>query len=97
MGAQAAAPRPGNGVMMPAVLSEVKLHRRCVRQKIQGVVMVEAVVMPMAVSAGQVVRSLDRPSVSIEAVRRFAAGGSPRDPLVRRCRCSSSELTFTLR
>ena len=54
--------RPGNGVLMPTVLNEVKpsYTADAMRQKIQGVVMVEAVVMPDG-GVGQVtvVRSLD--------------------------------------
>ena len=54
--------RPGNGVAMPTVLNEVKpsYTADAMRQKIQGIVMVEAVVMPDGgVGQVQVVRSLD--------------------------------------
>ena len=95
--------RPGNGVVMPRVLSEVKpsYTADAMRQKIQGVVMVEAVVMPDGgVGQVQVVRSLDRnyglDDEAIKAVRRwrFAPGtrfGQPVPVLVE------IELTFTLR
>jgi TonB family protein len=95
--------RPGNGVAMPAVISEVKpsYTADAMRQKIQGVVMVEAVVMPDG-GVGQVtvVRSLDPTfgldQEAIKAVRRwrFRPGtrfGQPMPVLVE------IELTFTLR
>jgi periplasmic protein TonB len=95
--------RPGNGVNMPRVLNEVKpsYTAEAMRAKIQGVVMVEAVVMPDG-GVGQVtiVRSLDPTfgldQEAVKAVRkwRFAPGtrfGSPVPVLVE------IELTFTLR
>ena len=95
--------RPGNGVMMPTVLNEVKpsYTADAMRQKIQGVVMVEAVVMPDG-GVGQVtvVRSLNPTfgldQEAIKAVRRwrFRPGtrfGQPVPVLVE------IELTFTLR
>ena len=95
--------RPGNGVMMPTVLSEVKpsYTADAMRQKIQGIVMVEAVVMPDGgVGQVQVVRSLDPTfgldQEAVKAVRRwrFRPGtrfGQPVPVLVE------IELTFTLR
>jgi periplasmic protein TonB len=95
--------RPGNGVNMPEVLNEVKpsYTADAMRQKIQGVVMVEAVVMPDGgVGQVKVVRSLDPTfgldQEAIKAVRRwrFRPGtrfGQPVPVLVE------IELTFTLR
>jgi periplasmic protein TonB len=95
--------RPGNGVMMPTVLSEVKpsYTADAMRQKIQGIVMVEAVVMPDGgVGQVQVVRSLDPTfgldQEAVKAVRRwrFRPGtrfGQAVPVLVE------IELTFTLR
>jgi protein TonB len=95
--------RPGNGVMMPTVLSEVKpsYTADAMRQKIQGIVMVEAVVLPDGgVGQVQVVRSLDPTfgldQEAVKAVRRwrFRPGtrfGQPVPVLVE------IELTFTLR
>jgi protein TonB len=95
--------RPGNGVLMPAVINEVKpsYTADAMRQKIQGIVMVEAVVMPDgSVGQVQVVRSLDSTfgldQEAIKAVRkwRFRPGtrfGQPVPVLVE------IELTFTLR
>jgi TonB family protein len=95
--------RPGNGVAMPEVLNEVKpsYTADAMRQKIQGIVMVEAVVMPDgSVGQVQVVRSLDGTfgldQEAIKAVRRwrFRPGtrfGQPVPVLVE------IELTFTLR
>ena len=95
--------RPGNGVMMPRVLNEVKpsYTAEAMRAKIQGVVMVEAVVMPDGgVGQVQVIRSLDPTfgldQEAIKAVKkwRFAPGtrfGQPVPVLVE------IELTFTLR
>ena len=95
--------RPGNGVAMPTVISEVKpsYTADAMRQKIQGVVMVEAVVMPDGgVGQVNVVRSLDPTfgldQEAVKAVRRwrFRPGtrfGSPVPVLVE------IELTFTLR
>jgi protein TonB len=95
--------RPGNGVAMPRVLSEVKpsYTADAMRQKIQGVVMVEAVVMPDGgVGQVNVIRSLDPTfgldQEAIKAVRRwrFSPGtrmGQPVPVLVE------IELTFTLR
>jgi TonB family protein len=95
--------RPGNGVAMPSVISEVKpsYTADAMRQKIQGVVMVEAVVMPDG-GVGQVtvVRSLDPTfgldQEAVKAVRRwrFRPGtkqGQAVPVLVE------IELTFTLR
>jgi TonB family protein len=95
--------RPGNGVAMPSVISEVKpsYTADAMRQKIQGVVMVEAIVMPDG-GVGQVtvVRSLDPTfgldQEAVKAVRRwrFRPGtrmGQPVPVLVE------IELTFTLR
>jgi periplasmic protein TonB len=95
--------RPGNGVLMPIVISEVKpsYTADAMRQKIQGIVMVEAVVMPDGgVGQVQVVRSLDPTfgldQEAVKAVRRwrFRPGtrfGQPVPVLVE------IELTFTLR
>jgi len=95
--------RPGNGVMMPTVIAEVKpsYTADAMRQKIQGIVMVEAVVMPDGgVGQVQVVRSLDPTfgldQEAVKAVRRwrFRPGtrfGQPVPVLVE------IELTFTLR
>jgi TonB family protein len=95
--------RPGNGVVMPTVLSEVKpsYTADAMRQKIQGIVMVEAVVMPDGgVGQVQVVRSLDPTfgldQEAVKAVRRwrFRPGtrfGQAVPVLVE------IELTFTLR
>ena len=95
--------RPGNGVAMPTVVTEVKpsYTADAMRQKIQGIVMVEAVVMPDgSVGQVQVVRSLDGTfgldQEAIKAVRRwrFRPGtrfGQPVPVLVE------IELTFTLR
>ena len=95
--------RPGNGVAMPVVVNEVKpsYTADAMRQKIQGIVMVEAVVMPDgSVGQVQVVRSLDGTfgldQEAIKAVRRwrFRPGtrfGQPVPVLVE------IELTFTLR
>ena len=95
--------RPGNGVLMPTVISEVKpsYTADAMRQKIQGIVMVEAVVMPDGgVGQVQVVRSLDPTfgldQEAVKAVRRwrFRPGtrfGQPVPVLVE------IELTFTLR
>ena len=70
--------RPGNGVAMPTVISEVKpsYTADAMRQKIQGVVMVEAVVMPDGgVGQVNVVRSLDPTfgldQEAVKAVRRW--------------------------
>jgi periplasmic protein TonB len=95
--------RPGNGVIMPTVLSEVKpsYTADAMRQKIQGIVMVEAVVMPDGgVGQVQIVRSLDPTfgldQEAVKAVRRwrFRPGtrfGQAVPVLVE------IELTFTLR
>jgi len=95
--------RPGNGVAMPAVITEVKpsYTAEAMRAKIQGIVMVEAIVMPDgSVGRVQVVRSLDQTfgldQEAIKAVRkwRFSPGtrlGKPVPVLVE------IELTFTLR
>jgi TonB family protein len=95
--------RPGNGVLMPEVINEVKpsYTADAMRQKIQGIVMVEAVVMPDGtVGQVQVIRSLDGTfgldQEALKAVRRwrFRPGtrfGQPVPVLVE------IELTFTLR
>jgi TonB family protein len=95
--------RPGNGVTMPSVLTEVKpsYTADAMRAKIQGVVMVEAVVREDGtVGQVQVVRSLDPTfgldQEAVKAVRRwrFMPGrrlGQPVPVLVE------IELTFTLR
>jgi periplasmic protein TonB len=95
--------RPGNGVNMPAILHEVKpsYTAEAMRAKIQGVVMVEAVVLPDGgVGQVQVVRSLDGTfgldQEAIKAVKkwRFRPGtrfGQAVPVIVE------IELTFTLR
>ena len=95
--------RPGNGVAMPEVLNEVKpsYTADAMRNKVQGIVMVEAVVLPDGtVGQVRVVRSLDQTfgldQEAIKAVRRwrFRPGtrlGQPVPVLVE------IELTFTLR
>ena len=95
--------RPGGAVSMPTVLKEVKpsYTADAMRQKIQGIVMVEAVVREDGtVGQVQVVRSLDQnfglDQEAIKAVRlwRFLPGkkqGQPVSVLVE------IELTFTLR
>jgi TonB family protein len=95
--------RPGNGVEMPRVLNEVKpsYTAEAMRAKIQGIVLVEAVVLPDGgVGQVQVVRSLDRTfGLDLEAIKavkrwRFVPGtrfGQPVPVLVE------IELTFTLR
>lgn len=95
--------RPGSGVELPRVIREVKPQytAEAMRAKIQGVVELEAVVLPDG-SVGQISisRSLDRTfgldAKAIEAVRqwRFVPGtrfGNPVAVLV------TVELTFTLR
>jgi protein TonB len=95
--------RPGNGVESPTVLHEEKplYTAGAMRAKVQGVVEVEAVVMPDGtVGQVQIVRSLDDrfglDEKAIEAVKRwrFRPGtrqGKPVAVLV------NIELTFTLR
>ena len=95
--------RPGNGVTMPTVLKEVKpsYTAEAMRAKVQGVVLVEAVVRDDgSVGQVQIVRSLDRTfgldEEAIKAVRmwRFSPGkrqGQNVPVLVE------IELTFTLR
>ena len=95
--------RPGNGVTMPSLISDPKpsYTAEAMRAKIQGVVMVEAVVREDGtVGQVQVVRSLDRTfGLDQEAIKtvkrwRFAPGtrfGKPVPVLVE------IELTFTLR
>ena len=95
--------RPGNGVSMPTVLAEVKpsYTAEAMRAKIQGIVMVEAVVGEDGnIGQVKVVRSLDPTfgldQEAIKAVRkwRFRPGtrfGQPVAVLVE------IELTFTLR
>ncbi len=95
--------RPGSGIETPRIVREVKPQYTAdaMRAKIQGVVELEAVVLPDGtVGTIQVTRSLDRTfgldQKAIEAVKqwRFIAGrrlGEPVPVLV------TIELTFTLR
>lgn len=95
--------RPGNGVTSPEVVHEEKPQytSEAMRAKVQGIVEVQAVVMPDgSVSQVEIVRSLDDrfglDQKAIEAVRRwrFRPGlrfGKPVPVLV------NIELTFTLR
>jgi periplasmic protein TonB len=95
--------RPGSGIETPRIVREVKPQYTAdaMRAKIQGVVELEAVVLPDgSVGAVQITRSLDRTfgldQKAIEAVKqwRFIAGrrlGQPVPVLV------TIELTFTLR
>jgi TonB family protein len=95
--------RPGNGVQLPRVLFEKKpaYTAEAMRAKIQGVVLLECVVLPDgAVGRVEVIRSLDHNfGLDDEAVKaakqwRFAPGtrfGEPVAVLV------TIELTFTLR
>ena len=95
--------RPGNGVMTPQALREVspRYTAEAMRAKVQGVVWVEAVVLPDGtVGDTKVVRSLDRnfglDEEAVKAARqwRFRPGtrfGEPVAVLV------TIELTFTLR
>jgi protein TonB len=95
--------RPGNGVMIPRVLREVKpaYTAEAMRAKVQGVVLLECVVMPDgSVGRVEVVKSLDGTfgldQEAIKAARqwRFAPGtrfGEPVAVLV------TIELQFTLR
>jgi TonB family protein len=95
--------RPGNGVMSPEVIHEERPQytSEAMRAKVQGVVEVEAVVMPDGtVGPVQIVRSLDDrfglDQKAVEAVKRwrFRPGtrmGKPVAVLV------NIELTFTLR
>ncbi len=95
--------RPGSGVEIPRVLREVKPQYTAdaMRAKVQGVVELEAVVLPDgSVGEIQITRSLDHTfgldSEAIKAVKqwRFAPGtrlGQPVPVLV------TIELTFTLR
>ena len=95
--------RPGNNVMTPSVILEVKpkFTAGAMRAKVQGVVLVEAVVLPDgSVGDVTVIRSLDRNfGLDDEAVKaakqwRFVPGtrfGEPVAVLV------TIELTFTLR
>jgi protein TonB len=95
--------RPGNGVISPVLVHEVKpsYTSEAMRAKIQGVVTMEAVVMPDGtIGTVQITRSLD-PTFGLdqEAVRtvkrwRFRPGtrfGTPVPVLVE------IEMTFTLR
>ena len=95
--------RPGNGVTSPRLLQEVKpgYTGEAMRAKIQGVVLMEAVVMPDGtIGTVHITRSLD-PTFGLdqEAIRtvrkwRFAPGtrfGQPVPVLVE------IEMTFTLR
>ncbi len=95
--------RPGNGVVSPRLLYEVKPNYTsdAMRAKIQGIVTMEAVVMPDgSVGDVQITRSLDQTfGLDQEAIRtvkkwRFAPGtrqGQPVPVLVE------IEMTFTLR
>jgi TonB family protein len=95
--------RPGNGVQLPRVLREVKpaYTADAMRAKIQGVVLLECVVLPDgSVGRVEVVRSLDNNfGLDEEAIKaakqwRFAPGtrfGEPVAVIV------TIELTFTLR
>jgi TonB family protein len=95
--------RPGNGVISPRLLKEVKPNYTgdAMRAKIQGIVTMEAVVMPDgSVGQVQITRSLDSTfGLDQEAIRtvklwRFAPGtrqGVPVPVLVE------IEMTFTLR
>lgn len=95
--------RPGNGVMIPRVLREVKpaYTAEAMRAKVQGVVLLECVVLPDGtVGRVEVVKSLDGTfGLDQEAVKaarqwRFAPGtrfGEPVAVLV------TIELAFTLR
>lgn len=95
--------RPGSGIEIPRVLREVKPQYTAdaMRAKVQGVVELEAVVLPDgSVGDVQITRSLDRSfgldNEAIKAVKqwRFAPGtrlGQPVPVLV------TIELTFTLR
>jgi protein TonB len=95
--------RPGNGVELPRVLREVRPNYTAdaMRAKVQGTVLIQAVVMPDGtVGQVQVVRSLDTTfGLDQEAVKaakqwRFVPGtrmGQPVPVLV------TIELTFTLR
>ena len=95
--------RPGNGVMNPRVLKEVRPNYTsdAMRAKVQGIVVLECVVRPDGtVGDVQVIRSLDSTfGLDQEAIKaakqwRFAPGtrlGEPVSVLV------SIELTFTLR
>jgi TonB family protein len=95
--------RPGNGIDLPRVLREVRPNYTAdaMRAKVQGTVLIEAVVLPDGtVGQVQVVRSLDTVfGLDQEAIKaakqwRFAPGtrmGSPVAVLV------TIELTFTLR
>ena len=95
--------RPGNGVETPRLLREVtpKYTAEAMRAKVQGIVLVEAVVLPDGtVGDVEVIRSLDKvfglDEEAIKAARqwRFLPGtrfGEPVAVLV------TIELTFTLR
>ncbi len=95
--------RPGNGVVSPRLVYEVRPNYTsdAMRAKIQGIVTMEAVVMPDgSVGAVQITRSLDQTfGLDQEAIRtvkkwRFAPGtrqGQPVAVLVE------IEMTFTLR
>ncbi len=95
--------RPGNGVDTPRLLREVtpKYTAEAMRAKVQGIVLVEAVVLPDGtVGDVEVIRSLDKVfGLDEEAIRaarqwRFLPGtrfGEPVAVLV------TIELTFTLR
>jgi TonB family protein len=95
--------RPGNGVVLPRLIREVRPNYTsdAMRAKIQGVVVLECVVRPDgSVGDVQVIRSLDstfgldQEAISAAKKWRFAPGtrqGEPVPVLV------SIELTFTLR
>ena len=95
--------RPGSGVLSPAVITEVKPQYTAdaMRAKIQGSVMIEAVVLPDgSVGNVQITRSLDPTfgldQEALKAVKRWrfrpgTRAGQPVPVLVE------IELTFTLR
>ena len=95
--------RPGNGVTMPSVLTEVKpsYTAEAMRAKVQGVVMVEAIVREDgSVGQVQIVRSLDRTfgldEEAIKAVKKWRF--SPGKRLGQNVAVIVEiELTFTLR
>ena len=95
--------RPGNGVEAPRLLREVtpRYTAEAMRAKVQGVVLVEAVVLPDgSVGRVTVVRSLDRNfGLDEEAIRaakewRFLPGTRFGEPVAV---AVTIELSFTLR
>jgi protein TonB len=95
--------RPGNGVLLPTVIQEIKPQytAEAMRAKVQGTVLLECVVLPDgSVGPVEVVRSLDSTfgldQEAVKAAKRwlFRPGtrfGEPVAVLV------TIELTFTLR